>query len=224
VNLTRVGWGRVAQLPEWKDFGRLAWRGLWAFVAMLPYSLVVSVIAVPVMVALLAAGVAWLVANGDPTTTQVMVFLLVAVGGSMGLMLGSSYLVTPLSFSAIARVALYDRLEAGFEFKEIWRRVRLARAETARAWLYTTTLGFAIVLPATLLAMTPYALIAWLSAGGDRFDQGAVAITSLAATVLAPLAYLVVSFVGVVVGLANQHWWGTQARVAYGLADAKQPR
>jgi hypothetical protein len=222
--LRRVAWGADEELPEWKDWGRLALRGLWAFVAMLPYSLAISLIVVPVMMLLIASTVAWLISSGEPSPMQVMVFVGVVTLGSLGLTLGSSYLVTPLSFSAIARVALYDRLEAGFEFKEIWRRLRLAPAETQRAWLYTTALGFALVLPAMLLMMVPYGVIAWMALANGVPDPAGLGAASLIATVAIPLGYVVVSLVGVIGGLANNHWWGSQARVAYGLEHPEQPR
>ena len=229
--LRRVAWGLDQELPEWTGLGRHALRGLYGFAAIMPYSLALSLILTPVMVIVIAAVVIFAtVAVGataaagsppDPAAfvgSTVLATLVISFGSAI-LIMPFSYAITPLVYSAYARVALYDRLEAGFQFREIWDSVKKSRPTLLRAWGYTVLVGL-LVQPLVLLSMAPYVGLLLLPAVAEGMPPQNVALAAAALLVAIPLTLLLVGLAGVFVSIATHHWWGVHARAAYGLADA----
>jgi hypothetical protein len=220
--MRRVAWGRDEELPEWSGIGKHALRGLWAFVAVMPYSAVVAVIATPVIMVLAVATTIPISLSGPDASAQFAGlapwWFLSILGATMAPTFVLSYAITPLTMSAVARVALYDRLEAGFEFREIFGSMKASRSTLLRAWGFSTLLGVLVTIPATALGLLPMvASVSVLSAGSADDPALVVALLSLVAM---PVGYAVLSVVGMVTGIASYHYWGRHAGAVYRLDAA----
>jgi hypothetical protein len=220
--MRRVAWGHDEELPEWSDVGKYAMRGLWAFLAVLPYSLLVSVVVTPIIVVVaIATSIPMAIGASDAGAQFAGLapwWFLALLGATMVPTFVLSYAITPLTMSAVARVALYDRLEAGFEFGEIWKSMKASRATLMRAWGFSVLLGLIVSVPAALFSLVPIALS--MSALGSGVGGDFAMLVALASTVLMPVCYALLSLIGMVTGVASYHYWGRHAAAAYGLEPA----
>jgi hypothetical protein len=222
--LRRVAWGEDERLPEWSGIGKHALRGLWAFVAVLPYSLVAGVISTPIILAVVFGSTASLVAGvaasgGEPFGGLTPWWFVGIVAATVVPTFVLSYAITPISFGAMTRVALYDRLEAGFEFAEIWARMKTSRSTLLRAWGFSALLGVLVTLPMTAVAFVPMAVSMSMIGAGARGDATAL-VAPLLLMVAMPVVYAALSLVGMVTGVASYHYWGRHAAAAYALEPA----
>lgn len=211
--MRRVAWGDDEHLPEWKPFEPHLMRGFYAFVGILPLSMLLSVVTVPMSMSLVAPVMLIPVLGAERVWLAVALFavLFVAMFASM---LAAGWLIVPLTESIYAQIALYERLEAAFQYKDMWRRLRTSSPAMRRAWWYTVVLGIAIGIPLLLVAAAPLAAVAFLLQGDVSLGA---ALWVAVAFAVSSLAYLALSAASVVTGLATYHYWGRWARVAYGL-------
>jgi hypothetical protein len=219
--LRRVAWGSDEELPEWTHPGKLALRGLWAIIAVLPYSLGIAVIATPIIIAAVFASMVPIFAASagqaaPPAGPTMASFLVIVAGGALP-MIVLGYLVMPFSSSTTLRIALYDRFEVGFEFREIWASMKASRPTLLRAWGFSVALGLIVFVPVLALTMAPtLALTTIVSTPGS----GEPLVASAAALLIPGVSLLMqaaVGFVGLITGVANDHYWGRHAAAAYGL-------
>jgi hypothetical protein len=103
--------GDPRPLPEWEDYGGLMRDGFRMVLLSLAYAAIFF--ALPTLVIVMVSVVAGM-ANSD--TLSGLMALVVVLMQLFSLLLGLGYLV--YAPSAIARMTLYQRLGAGFEFKE----------------------------------------------------------------------------------------------------------
>jgi hypothetical protein len=220
--LRRVAWGSDEELPEWAGLGKHALRGLWAFVAILPYSMLAGVIATPIIIAVVIGStipIATAASGGEPFGGLTPWWFVGIVAATIIPTFILSYAITPISFGAITRVALYDRLEAGFEFAEIWAKVRASRQTLLRAWGFSTLLGVLVTLPMIAVGFVPMVISMSMVGPGSRGDAAAL-VAPLLLMVAMPVVYALLSVVGMVTGVASYHYWGRHAAAAYGLEPA----
>jgi hypothetical protein len=207
--LRDVAWGREERLPEWKDYKEHLKTGLFGFVVGMVYSLPLSLVLVIVVTAVSVVGV------GAASYAQSIAAL---IWMSVGVFLVCAILVLAMSailWPVYAQVALYDSIQAGFDFKGIWARTRNNASAFWKAFwksvlLTAVSTGASLVVVAVLVAL--FGL--WI-AGMQPEDA------SLAVMLILPLELLAIallSFVSFPVGLMNNHLWGQYARVAYELA------
>lgn len=202
-----VAWGEEARIPEWSDFTGQALLGLKALLAVLPYSLLLSAVTTPPLMAgmiLFSLG-----AESDPVSAGITLAIGVAIWFLM--LMGLTIALMPLTGSVTLRVSLFGTIESGFELKETWRLMREAKTDLLKAWGFSA-LNIGITF-AALLALT--ALIG--AAGLLAFASGS--LTALIALVVAapPISFLVVMALALFLGLANAHYFGRYGRVAYRL-------
>jgi len=203
-----VAWGNDERLPRW-SFSSQALLGLKGFVAILPYSLILSLVLLPaVFVPIVLGAVAADSSASAPEVGIVFGFILPFV-----LVMSFTLLIIPLMNSAILRVALYGTFESGFQFKEILRLMREHKSELKRAWGFS-----AINVGISLAAMVAYfgllALVAVLIPGPMRQSAGLIASLVFAGYfVYIPLGMALSLYLG----MANAHFFGSYGRSAYGL-------
>jgi len=203
-----VAWGSDRHLPEWSDFGRQAVLGLSAYVAILPYSLALSVVIMPVLVIVPTLALV----TGGPTQVPGWLYPSVALGTFL-VVLAGSMLIFPLTASVTVRIALHGTLESGFQVKEIWRLMRQSKDELLRVWGYTT-LNMAVSMGVMILLMGSVATGIVLAVGSS---VGGLAIPLL--VLGRPLAYCVSVGLSAYLGIVNSHYLGSYGRVAYGLGE-----
>ena len=209
-----VAWGQDESLPDWSGFSRQALLGLKGFVAVLPYSLILSVFLTPAIMIVPATGA--FVADSGNAFGMLTIYLAVTFLSTTALTL----LLIPFISSTMLRVSLYGTYEAGFQFKEVWRLMREFRAELLRAWGYAVlnmaiSLGFMVVYFGTLAVM-----MMGLPGGWEQKILGVFALGFVGYIAYIPLA-LALSFV---LRLANMHLFGRYGRIAYRLDEAAQER
>lgn len=208
-----VAWGDDGRIPEWSDFTGQALLGLKAFLAVLPYSLVLSAVTTPPLVAgliLFSVGV-----DSDPASGGIalaiglVVWFLLLVALTIGLL--------PLTGSVMLRVSLFGTIESGFQLKETWRLMREAKADLLKAWGFST-LNIGITYGA-MLAFTALIGAAGLLAFTSRN------LTALIALVIAapPICLVALMALALFLGLANMHYFGRYGRAAYGLDKVGEP-
>lgn len=208
-----VAWGDGNRIPEWSDFTGQALLGLKAFLAVLPYSMVVSAITTP----LLMAGTFFfaLAADSDPASAGMALAIGLVVW--FILLMALTIAIMPLTGSVMLRVSLYGTLDSGFQLKETWRLMREEKSSLLRAWGFST-LNIGI----TYGAMLAFgALVAALAVLAVR----AQSLTALivAAVVAPPTCLLAVMALSLYLGLANMHFFGAYGRIAYRLDKVGEP-
>jgi len=222
----RVAWGDDTHLPEWSDFGPQCMLGLTAYVAILPYTLVASMLVTPVLIALVAVVPIAVIAMGAgsvpfPAELQGEIPLLI-YGITFAVMYPALWLLTallyPLTASIQVRVALMGTLESGFQFGEIWRLMRAARRELMRVWGWSV---LNLLIPFAAGAIVYGAAFAvWL------LLPGAIETRILVGVLLGLIAMLlcltVVGALRMYLSVANAHYAAQYARVAYGLEERLQ--
>lgn len=205
-----VAWGRDESLPEWSDFKGQAMLGLWGFIAVLPCSLLMSLAAIPFAFTSMFSVSAVADQNLAATMTAM-------VGGYVlmfATVLVLSALLIPLTSAVTLRVALYGTLESGFQLGEIWRLMREHRRGLMRAWGFAA-LNMAITALSFLLYFVVLGVIlaSFLAVG----QESGIVPAALVGTV-GYLAYIAFALaLGLVLGLANAHYFARWGRVAYGL-------
>jgi hypothetical protein len=207
-----VAWGDDEHLPGWSDLGSQALLGLQGFVAVLPYSLVTSILIVPV------AMVLPIVIISSPHDARLALPIVAAALGVFFIMvMASTLLIMPLVDSAILRAALYGTFEAPFQFKEMWRVMREHKRELLRAWGFSgINMGFAFVAMVPLFGFMGMPVVLIRSLGEIE------AIVLMLLGLVAYFAYIpLVTALGLFLGLARMHYFGRFGRIAYGL-DAPQ--
>jgi hypothetical protein len=207
-----VAWGDDEHLPDWSDLGRQALLGFKGFVAVLPYSLATSVLIMPA--AMLPPFAVMLGPRGTRFSPEM---LAVAFGVFFFMLMASSLVILPLVDSAILRAALYGTFEAPFQFKEMWRLMREHKRELLRAWGFSAVnMGFAFVAIVPLFAFMamPLLVVHWA--------RGIEALAFIGLGIVGSLVYDVfVMLLGLFLGLARMHYFGSFGRIAYGL-EARQ--
>lgn len=210
-----VAWGRDERIPEWSDFSGQAMQGLRGFIAVLPYSFVMSLFTTPLVVGF--SMIASLSAPSDPETWLLNVAIVSAL--SIVMTVGLTVVLIPFTSATTLRVALYGTFESGFQFKEIWRLMKERRSELLRAW------GFSSI----NMAISYGVLFAYFAFVGllIAFVPGSAEQKFLAVVALAVIGYFAYMLVGTVLGLylglANAHYVGRYGRAAYGLDERLAP-
>jgi len=209
-----VAWGDDETVPGWTDFSRQALLGLKGYVAVLPYSFGLSLIITPLMILAPLMGFSATDSGAafDPWG------LVLGVGATMLVSMALLLLLIPFTSSAMLRVALYGTIGSGFEFKEIWRRMRSHRDELMRAWAFSafnTGLSLAVM----LLYFGALGLLIALIPGS--WEQKA-----MLAFPLGGLGYVVYLCFGMALSLylalANMHYFGSYGRAAYRLDEVRE--
>jgi len=211
----RVAWGDDTHISGWADFRGQALLGLKILVAILPYSLALSVVMTPpLMAGIFRFGAA---APSDPASSSL------ALAGGMAVwfivFMGLTILLIPLTSSVMLRVALFGTIESGFQLKEIWRLMRENKTDLRRAWGFST-LNIGISYAAMITFFAFIGLVMALVPGSD-------AVKVIAVIVLGIVAYFAYMFFGtalsIYLGLVNMHLFGSYGRAAYGLQEAPRP-
>ena len=211
--MRRVAWGSDESLPEWKDYGEHLKRGFLGFVVLLPYSLVVGIAAgvLAAIVLVIVSAVMSSVDVSDDINTIVAVF---TFGSMFVISFGSAIAAMPPIYAALARYAIYDRIEAGFQFRETWSAMRTARAPLMRAWRYTAVttvaMGTLTMLPIVVLVLVPMLLGA-----ADVINEDAYGVGLMVYLALSPFLALALGLPAMMVMVAFHHWWGEFAAAAY---------
>lgn len=205
-----VAWDSGERVPDFSDFAGQAMQGLRAFVVVLPYSVVLGLLITP---AFMAAPLLGVLMGSDASLLAT-----VAIAAGAVLSLAMTVLIIPLSSSTILRVALYETLESGFQYKEIWRLMRERRSELIRAWGFATInlcihFGVAVLCFGTLILLTVLITI--------LFSSLSELASVLAFLVVGAVGYLgcivLISASGLYLGLAHAHYFGMYGRAAYQL-------
>lgn len=209
-----VAWGDDECIPGWSDFAGQALLGLKAYVAILPYSLVLSVIMVPALMAgPLLGGMA-----ADSGAVPAWLGVIAGFAASSLAVMALSLLIVPFTSSAMLRVALYGTLESGLQFKEIWRLMREHQTELLRAW------GFSVINTGISLAvMILYlgSLVLLLASMPGSWEQKFLTVSLLG--FIGFLGYVLLAMpLSLYLGLANMHLFGSYGRAAYNLDAALQ--
>ncbi len=206
-----VAWGLDERLPGWSNFSGQAMQGLRAYVAILPYSLVLSLVMVPFM--LVVPFIAGVTASSDPANAGIVIAISVVAGTIV--LVGGALLLMPLSSAVILRVGLYGTFESGFQLKETWRLMKEGKSDLLRAWGYGSANVF-MMLIAVIAYFGLIALVIVLIPG--TWDQKSAA--SLSLVLLGYFAYILLgSGFGLYLGLVNVHYFGTYGRTAYRLGE-----
>jgi hypothetical protein len=205
-----VAWGQDERLPSWSDFSGQAMQGLRAYVAILPYSLALSLVIIPA-----ALVVPILASMGSPDPAAMGLGMALGIGTMIIVLLGLVLLIIPLTSSVMLRVALYGTFESGFQLKETWRLMRESRRDLYRAWRFSSV-NIGISLGAMILY---FGLVGLMMA----LIPGPLGQKALAIAVLGSVAYFGYIFLGMALGLylglANMHYFGSYGRAAYRLAE-----
>lgn len=211
--LRDVAWGRDAHLPEWKDFVEHLKTGLYGMVVGLVASIPLT-IAMAVLVVIAAAGTGVFMSAQSPSSIIWLFLALLFVFSMLTLLMGI------VLWPAYVQVALYNTVQAGFDFKGIYARTR------AHAQAFWSAFGKYVLLSLASLGITlavygvVFGIIGLTFVGTDP-DQAPVAMMllyPLQLIVMVPLAFLTIP-----IGLMNNHIWGQYARVAYSLEATAVP-
>jgi len=208
-----VAWGDDERIPDWSGFSRQALLGLKAYVAVLPYSLALSIITTPLLFVGMALG--GLAADGGSLSG----LLGMSIGGGVwfSVLMLFSLLFVPFTSSAMLRVSLYGTFESGFQFKEIWRLMREHKTELQRAWGFSV-LNTGISFAAMVLYFGSLGLAMMLIPG--PVEQRILAIIAL--LTVGFFVYMVLGMtLSLYLGLASMHYFGRYGRVAYDLDRAR---
>ncbi|MGV8084497.1 MAG: DUF4013 domain-containing protein [Coriobacteriia bacterium] len=206
-----VAWGYDKPLPEWSGFSRQALLGLKALLAVLPYSLVMSLFIISPMMAASTALAFRAESAAEVQWPLVAMFIAAMVVFPMALGL----LILPLTASTMLRVSLYGTLESGFEFKEIFRLMRERKPELRKVWGYAV-LNAGISLGATIVFFGLVAVVMILLPGS--WEQKLLPVLLLGA--LSYLVYIVLALaLSLYLGLVNMHLFGSYGRVLYRLEE-----
>lgn len=209
-----VVWGQDECLPEWSDFKNQMQLGLYGIVAVMPYSLLASLVATPLSI-FAAFAIAY---SGSAEGDLAMVVGLATAGASFLLTYVLVILMIPFSSAAMLRVAIYGSLGSGLQIKEILRLMREYRREVTRAsWLCVVNM----LIPLVEMAFG-FGGLALLFFAGSAIDEAWTVPVIVLSSALLYLAFIVVgSGVGLVLGLANSHYFAHYGRVAYGIDAAR---
>ncbi len=202
-----VAWGRDERLPSWSHFSQQALLGLKAFAAVLPYSMVVSVVITPLML----AATTFIILASDVSSAHFIAGLIAVQGFTMIVIAATSVLLMPPTASTTVRVALYQTLESGLEIKEIWRLMREYRRELKRAWGFSA-LNSLIIFAVTTTYFAGFTLVFLfiVKAGSDWTLVLMLPIIGMA-------LYPVFQAFSLYMGLASSHYFARYGRVAYEL-------
>lgn len=209
-----VAWGDDSRIPEWSGFGRQAMLGLKTLVALLPYSLALSIILIPASMGtgLLIASAAN--AGAAPEWPAVAAF----VAGTVALPFAVALLLLPVTGSVMLRVALFGTFESGFQFKEILRLMREGKAELLKAWGYSA-LNTLISLGAMVVYFGVVAVV--MIALPGEWEQKLLAVLLLGT--VAYVVYIALALaLSLYLGLVNMHLFASYGRAAYRLDEQRE--
>ncbi len=210
--LRDVAWGREERLPEWKDFGAHLKTGLYGFVVGMVYALPLSLV-LGIIVTVVAVVGAGAIAYTESLTS--IIWLVVAFFVAYTAM---TVLMGAVLWPAYTQVALYDSIQAGFDFKGLWARTRANASSFWSAFgksLLLAMMSFGIMLVVLAVLAGVFGL-AIFSLDSDTAPLGALMIFPLEI-----LAILAISLVTFPLTLMNNHIWGQYARIAYDLENAQ---
>jgi len=210
----RVAWATSEELPDWDQFTVYLKRGFFGFlVAMvysLPASLVMSLLTVPLS---LAIGVG--VADG----AHIAAFFGLFMVGIVFVMLLGSAAVMPFMYSGLIEYNLYDSIGQGLRVGAVWARMKANRASlTAVAWrtvAYMSTITLLV-----FAGMTPYFLFVGSIMANPSAPDPTAALGYLGLQAVFALAYPFLMFGSFVVNQIVWIMWGRYAREAYRLAES----
>lgn len=213
----RVAWATSEELPEWDQFTVYLKRGFFGFlVAMvysLPASVVTSVLAVPLSIAIGMGA-----ANGTSIAGLFIAFMV----GLVVLMLATSAAILPFMYSGMINYNLYDTLGKGFAFSEVWTRMKTDRPRLA-AVTWRTVVYTLVVTLLVFLVMAPY--FAFITSMISVIGQPRLAADPtgtfgfLGLQAVFALAYPFIAFGSFVANQIVWIMWGRYAREAYRLAE-----
>ena len=205
--LRDVAWGRDEHLPEWKDYVEHIKTGLYGFVIGLVYSLPLS-IAMAVLVVIAAVGAGAFIYTESVASILWLFLALFVVFTLLTVLMGI------VLWPAYVQVALYNSIQAGFDFKGIYARTR---ANSRAFWnafgkyllLSLVSLGVTFVVYVAAFGVVGLTLV---GAGPEQAAAGMMLVYPLQLIAMVPLFFLTIP-----IGLMNYHIWGQYARVAYAL-------
>ena len=208
-----VAWGYEGRIPEWSDFKGQVLLGLKGFLAVLPYSLVLSAITTPLLIASMTYFSINLASNPVAAWTAYAAGLLL---WWLLLMLLTICLM-PFTGSVTLRVSLYRTVDSGFQLKETWRLMKAARRELLKAW-GLSVLNMAITFGVALALTALVAGAAWLA-----FASQNLVVISLVLLGLPPISYLALLALSLYIGLSVTHLFARYGRAAYELDRLTTP-
>jgi hypothetical protein len=209
----RVAWATSGELPDWGPFSDYLKRGFFGFlVAMvysLPASLVVSLLTVPLS---LAIGV------GVADSAHIAAFFGSFMIGFLFVTLLGSAAVMPFMYSGLIEYNLYDNIGQGLRVGAVWARMKANRASlTAVTW---RTVAYASTITLLVFAgMTPYFLLVGSIMSNPSATDPTAAIGYLGLQAVFAIAYPLLMFGSFVANQIVWIMWGRYAREAYRLAD-----
>ncbi|MDZ4167173.1 MAG: DUF4013 domain-containing protein [Coriobacteriia bacterium] len=204
-----AAWDPEAQLPEWQPVGPRLRTGLIAFVVSLIYSLPLSALMIGGIFLLIARG-----AFGLAEMASVWDFVVPLIAFTVGMTLVSVVYGVAI-WPVFAQVALYDSIEAGFDLRRIFGRVR----EHAMAYRSVFWRALAVGLFSSFIVLTGMLVVV----GGMVFGAALLLPDEMAGLVwmLVMPAQMVSSvltgFVSVLAALVSYRLWAGYTRTAYGL-------
>jgi len=206
--LRDVAWGRDEHLPEWKDFAEHLKTGLFGFVVGMVYSLPLSIVIAVVVTAAAVVG-AGAIAYAESVASVIWLVIAAVVAIS-----ALSLLMSAILWPAYAQVALYNNIQAGFDFKGLWARTRANADSFWRAFGKSLLLAIASA-GASLTVLGVLFGVFGLSMA--TMDPDVAALGTLLIFPLELVAIVLLSFVSLPVSMMNNHVWGQYARIAYAL-------
>lgn len=205
-----LAWRQGDRLPEWKPAGPQLKTGFIALVVGMAYSLPFSLVMGIGMSAVMMGGTLSTAGSGESPGTCFWV----AYAVSMILVMVVGLAMSALLWPVYVQVNLYDRIEVGFQLKDILARVR------ANADVFWQAVRRSLGLTVLSLLVTYGifgALIGLFAAGGSVFTERLLWLAIVALVVGELLAFALASVIGVVSALASHRIWAGYARVAYVL-------
>ncbi len=209
-HLRDVAWNRAETLPDWSDFGGHLKTGFFALIVGFVYSLPLSVLLSLIVGVTVALGTIGAVESGSPGA-----FIgLVVISAIVTIVL--SLAMTLVQWPAYTQVALYDTIQAGFDFKGIYAR---AKANSAAYWRAARG---SLVLGAAMMGFTLVLWGGWFAAFGLSLFTTTSDAPPVGLMLMLPAELLIIAIqllLTVPMQIGTGHLWGAYARDAYDLAN-----
>lgn len=209
-HLRDVAWGREESLPEWSDFGGHLKTGFFALVVGFVYSLPLSIVLSLVIGVTVAFGTIRAIDSGSPEAF--IILLVISIVLSFALSLAMTLVLWP----TYTQVALYDTMQAGFDFKGIYAR---AKANSAAYWRAARG---SLLLGAAMMGFTFVLWGGWFAAFGYSLFTAPSDAPPVGVMMLLPAEFVLIAIqllITVPMQIGTGHLWGAYAREAYNLAN-----
>lgn len=210
-----LAWRQGDRLPDWKPAGPQLKTGFYALVVGMAYSLPFSLLIGIGMSAVMVGGT--LSTAGSAQSPGAVFWVTYAV--SMVLMVVLGLAMSALLWPVYVQVNLYDRIEVGFQFKDILARARA----NADVWWQAVRRSLGLAALSLLLTYGIFgALIGLFAVAGPAFSERLLWLAIVALVVGELLAFALASVIGVVAALASHRIWAGYARTAYALEASER--